>query len=594
MTKKTKKNNTFLYIILCIIIILLLTVFFTFPLVKNFKSTLPLSQITKEEPEKYNELFATDTLNNLYRLWLVKTQILKLKSPILDQYQNNIDGPHIEGISLWLFPLQIVSIPLSFIIGEIASYNFIYLLSYILAGLSMFLLVNFYTKNFIASLYSAIFFAFIPARILHSYGHSGALLFFIFPLTIYLLEIALNNKKWLTANIVASFFVLSAALGEWHWFIYLTALLIVFYFYKFLIIRFINKKKEYKKLIFSAIITFSGIIVGGIYLLFIQNTSLASSIAGGGRSIGEVNYYSPPIKNFVTNNIGAEKNIYLGWTNIILALFLLILLLTLPRQFRKNEKTRIWFYFILTILAMFFSLGTTINKLPVYLWLHQHIPFFDMIRVPARIKVVTTLSLSVLLGIFIAKIYEILIPLFDKNKLYKIAFYFLISIFILLNFFNLIDIRDQERNDSKTRFTVVESRTYSELNYYIKENCKDKKILYLPYYLDFEIMSTIYQYNTRQTETIMINGYTPTRPIEVKEFYEKWLKDLNQGIVKTDSLDKLKEIGVKYIALYKNIDKVSPSPFSSKLIIEKLRNDKYLENVFENNDGIIFKINEQN
>ena len=89
----------------------------------------------------------------------------------------------------------------------------------------------------------------------------------------------------------------------------------------------------------------------------------------------------------------------------------------------------------------------------------------------------------------------------------------------------------------------------------------------------------------------MLNGYTPTRPVEVAEFYKKWLKDLNEGTVKTEALEKLKEVGVEYIATYKNIDRVSSSSFSSTTILEALKENEYLEIVFEDNDGVIFKIN---
>lgn len=593
MKKNQKKNNLLWPIIFCVVIITILTIYITFPLIKNFNSSLPLSQVPKEVPEKYDYLFPTDTLNCLYRLWLVKTQVFNFKSPILDGYQFNINGPHTEGISLWLFPLQIIFIPLTFIFSEIASYNIIYLLSYIFTGLSMFFLVNYYTKNWVASLYSAILFTFIPARILHSFGHSGALLFFVFPLTIYLLEISLNNKKWLLANFAASFFIFSMALGEWHWCIYLTSLVVLFYIYKLLSIKFFYNKKHYKRLLISAIITFSGVIISGIYLIFIKYTNLSSSIAGEGRSLAEVNYYSPPIKNLLRNYTGSEKNIYLGWLNVVLAIILAFLLVALPKKLKKIEKSRIIFYFFILLLAIFFSLGTTINNPPIYSWLHKHLPFFDIIRVPARIKVVTTFSLSVITGLFIAKINELLLPILKKKTWYKIIFYLLVFVLIFINFFNLTDIRDSNAPDKKTKFSVMESRANSGLNQYLKTNTpKDKKVLYLPFFYINGSNSSIYQFNTRESETVMINGYTPTRPKEANDFYEAWLKELNVGIVRIESLDKLKEIGVEYIATYKNIDQVSDSTFSSTTITQSLKQSEYLEIVFEDNDGTIFKIHE--
>lgn len=101
---------------------------------------------------------------------------------------------HPDGVThpmLWVTPYpHLAGLPLSLLLGLVPAYNIHLLLSFVLSGLTAYLLVLYSTRNTVAALLGGLVFAIFPNRMAQSTAHFAQVVTYLFPLcALYLIKL---------------------------------------------------------------------------------------------------------------------------------------------------------------------------------------------------------------------------------------------------------------------------------------------------------------------------------------------------------------------------------------------------------------------
>ena len=175
----------------------LLTAILTYPVIKNMTGAI---------------MGTGDAWQVLYILWYTKQALLGGNPGMTMTYTNYIFYP--EGVpmifsSFSLFG-QLIGVPLQMLFGLAATYNIVWLLSFILAGYGAFLLVRYLTGNDTAAFVSGIIYAFSPYHFEQAQMHIGATTIEWIPFCALFLMKMFREKSLKSAFLAGVFFILVA------------------------------------------------------------------------------------------------------------------------------------------------------------------------------------------------------------------------------------------------------------------------------------------------------------------------------------------------------------------------------------------------
>ena len=293
--------------------------------------------------------------------------------------------------------------PITFILDLffplVAAYNLSILIHYSLAGIFLYLFLNEYNLNKIASFTAGLIFMFSGAMISHR-SHPNIIYGMVWiPLILLFLEKYRKSKRIEFVLIASIFYSISFFGSHPQIFLYSSMIILIFIFYYAFIY---NGWKNYSFL-FSLII-----FVVGFLIISVQSIPIYELIKNSSRASLDYNYFSSfsfspkmlpvlffpfifgnPFYQFqnVPTYFGSwnytEMIIYFGVTTIPLLVF---------GFFRKDKHKYIWIF--LLIFSFFLVLG---NHTPLYKLMY-HIPLFNKFRVPARNWFEFGLAFSILTG----------------------------------------------------------------------------------------------------------------------------------------------------------------------------------------------------
>ena len=136
-----------------------------------------------------------DAQQHMWLLWWTK-------KALLDLHINPADLTHLYYPSEPYHPMlivnpfvQLVALPLLLVAGPIAAYNMEFLLSFVLTGITAYLLCYYLTRNVGASFVGGVIFAFFPNKMLHSLGHLPQMTLYLFPLYVLFLFLLLEKPS---------------------------------------------------------------------------------------------------------------------------------------------------------------------------------------------------------------------------------------------------------------------------------------------------------------------------------------------------------------------------------------------------------------
>ncbi|MFH0789909.1 MAG: hypothetical protein V2B13_20145 [Pseudomonadota bacterium] len=246
-------------IILCLVLCLIAGFLFTWPLTLNFFSSIPYTLRPISGFERV-PLIPGDHLQSYYWYWLFSDNLFGDSALLTNPYEfNGPSGPMSSVYANFPFSLlYIIFLPL----GPIGAYNGLIILSFLLSGLSMFLLARTWTKDQWASLIVGLIFAVVPYRVSHiAGGQLTGYVFFLLPLGLFFVEQTLTTGR-LVYGSAAGFCLVLLSLMDPHT-SYLSALTVGAYLpSRVLLIRpiFLKEHREIKPLWPGL----SGAFIGGL------------------------------------------------------------------------------------------------------------------------------------------------------------------------------------------------------------------------------------------------------------------------------------------------------------------------------------------
>lgn len=312
-------------------------------------------------------------------------------------------GEHLLGQAILVFPLYFLTK------NPILTHNAFTFLSFVLAGIGMFLLSRKITDDFRASLISALIFAFLPWRIAHIDTinmHGNQWLPFV--LWAFHQFIETDKKKYLLYSIV--FYVLNFLCSIYHALMVTVALIIIFLY--LCASNFEVVKRKVMGLVAATIV--ASLLIVPTFLPYKQ---LADS-QGTKRKIEDaiklsadpLDYLRAPPWNRTWGGITTplenrysispgENRLFFGLMTFILAIY--------GAGTRKKEKKKFWnIYAVVAITAFLFSLGPFLHigwrkySIPLpYLIAYKLVPGFSAMRAPARFGAMVGLSAALLASI---------------------------------------------------------------------------------------------------------------------------------------------------------------------------------------------------
>lgn len=288
-------------------------------------------------------------------------------------------------------------------------------------------------------------------------------------------------------------------------------------------------------------------------MLILKSRTMDASIAGAGRSLGEVKLFAPRLADlFHLGGAHSEQIVYLGLVLLALALAGLILLAGgRPADSKGGMLASLWA--ALGLLAGLLSLGPNLPQLPLYDVLYRHLPFFNYPRVPGRLVIFTVIMLALLGGWALR---ELARPLYRRRGAVW-ALGLLLSALIVWDLWP----------PARTGICLIPppGRLEAAVRAALPEGPHDpQRLLGLPIWPGDSHQSSAYEFLVTRTRARLVNGYSPLVPRAYVSQVFFPLYPLDFGQVGSESLRTLQRLKVGLVAFYSDEEvytrKVSPFP----------------------------------
>ncbi len=386
-----------------VLLFALLTLGMTYPLVLHLGDSIP-----------------SDLGDPLYTVWVLAWDFHKLGDGLAGLWDANIFYPH-HGTLLYadsLLGLAFLAAPfLALGVSLVSAYNILFLLSFFLAGLSMYFLVVHLAKSRAAAVLAGFIFAFFPYRFAHI-SHLELLYMAWMPFCLLFLHRFFQRPSYKNLFAAAAFFVLQAMSCAYYGvhLAVVVALFIIFFGWR---TRLIVRASFWAKMGLLAVCSLA--VLGPLFYPYIRVHRQMLFV----RSLTIIKYYSAQLQHFLavppwnaiwgglTSSFGAQEwQLYPGIIPILLAAALFVLRPKstpttageIPGPLRLSDKFSLQFYGLMALLAFLLSLGPAIqifNEVILpgpYKILFSWVPGFQGLRVPSRLSVMMMLALAVLSG----------------------------------------------------------------------------------------------------------------------------------------------------------------------------------------------------
>ena len=331
----------------------------------------------------YGEAAAGDHLQLGWAFWLPGHQLERGAAPWADPYSFRPEAeaeaaPNLQG---WL--LGVPFWPLRHLLGNVWAYNLIVLLSFVAAGGIACWWLRALGLARAAALAGGLVFALAPYRVGQSTGHLLGLIAFLLPAVL----LALERRRFGWAAIALAAIPLS---GQIHLAMGAVVLALGYTWAR------VPRSDWWKAAAGAAVATATAVAV--------QQVVVAGSIAGGGRSFGQVRRYSAELSDFVTRGVGAgiEEYVFIGWLTPVVALVGLWAI--------RRRGGLAWFLGLSALIPSVLALG---GNLPLYEPLWRVLPPLRFARVPERLLPIACLAIAALAAFaldFVAQSHKVRVP----------------------------------------------------------------------------------------------------------------------------------------------------------------------------------------
>ena len=352
-----------------------------------------------------------DAMQHLWISWWTKYALIDLGiSPMQVDWLYYPDG--VIHPMLWVTPYApIAGLPLALFVGQIPAYNIHLLLSFVLSGLTTYLLVLYLTRCRTAAVLAGLVFAIFPNRMAQSTAHFAQAITYLFPLCILYLIRLKQQPNIRNTLIFGVLWGLGLLVNIIHIAYLLLPVLVVFIGYWLLSER-QGLRSGRTWLHLGLGLSIGGLISAPLLLPFAWYalTGKLDYLSQGGVldfSADLLAFFVPPathpilshwaeFKVFSERLIGAgnfrENTVYLGIVPIVLAVWAMW----------RSRANRIMPWLALCVGASVLSLGPTlkvgglVTDIPLPYAIVQYLPFYKWGRIPGRFNETIVLGLAVL------------------------------------------------------------------------------------------------------------------------------------------------------------------------------------------------------
>ncbi|MGC8479627.1 MAG: hypothetical protein ACP5M9_03090 [Candidatus Micrarchaeia archaeon] len=401
-----------------------------------------------------------DVYQSLWGLWWVPYSVFTLHSNpyitsmILYPVGANLATQTMTPLAGLLFaPLQAL--------GLAFEYNFLFITSFIIGGITMFMLAKYLVKDNYAAFIAGLIFAFSPVHIAQSYSHLQWTLTEFIPLFVLFFLLCIREKK---LNVVYGALggislVLVTFMGDIE-----QGIMMIFFAIVSIIILLVLERREIlrKSTIFNlGMVAIFFLIFSSPFIYWFSGAYNSSTISSANQLNGIANnmlysdtlasFFLPSYYNGIFHSASlsyfnqtyeltyqgvqysadvTEKIAYIGFTVLALALF------SLYHEYKKNRMLEIKYWIIIGVIFGLLALGPilqitdTSTGIPSLYSIYKAVPIFNVIREPGRFDFVVTLALAVLAAFGIKNLRE-KVHYVNKNILLSIIG---ISILILIEY----------------------------------------------------------------------------------------------------------------------------------------------------------------
>ncbi len=445
------------------------------------------------------------------------------------------------------------------ITNHIFTYNIQILASFILSGITAYILCFYLFKDSLVAIFSSIIFTFCPYHFVRTWQHLG--LSFIQWMPLYILSLLLlqKNKTFRNALFSALSFSLVMAFDLYYaYFMFVVTVLFVLFDYFY----YRNLKETFRLIKLISFSGFIALIIGSLDLyrtvkaiLNMQKLPLAHGVYGYVRpfedlfaqSARPLSYFLPAsvhplFGRFTEQFIGSglygtsltEHTLYLGWVPLLLGLAAFRRMKKMrkqssvlsPQSSDKEKDFHFWFFVFLAIAAWLFSqppwwklFGFNIYMPPFFMY-----RIAPMFRAYCRFGIVVMLAVAVLACFGLKFILEKF-----RTRKTKIVITSLFCGLVLFEFWNW------------PPYKVIDVSKVPAVYYWLKEQPGDFTIAEYP--LDIDGANEVYKFYQTVHEKKIINGTIPGT------YANKFAKTITE-LSKPNTAGVLKWMGVKYVLVH--------------------------------------------
>ena len=445
----------------------------------------------------------TDAPKYIFYIYYFKQSILQKRFPIPITKHFYPDGikPGYDGFPI---PYCVFGALIALLtnMNEIMIHNLLCIISLTFSGFSIYILINEFLRNRIASIIGGIVYMSSPYVLGEIViGHTNLMLLMWIPLVLLFFHKIIESPNRLRYSILFGLFLGLQIISSEQYFVYLSIILSIYSFFKFR--RILKLKKQFIKSVAISIITF--LLVSGWYIsYFVKEDKVKRT------------FWENRRKAFTINSLQDLQ--YIQKYPVLFFSFVgMILILCL----KKREFYPFIFIGIFTSLC---SLGP-FNQYAPYSILFKYWPFINAFRVPLRIVVFVLLSISIFSS------YLSLLILKEIKSIQRCVFLITVLLFLSIynrpSAFNKIDYFSQKEDNRLYREISLKNSNFSIIEYPNTYSC-------------------IYSYNVILHEKNLIGGCSSITPKNWNKFVGICHEDI-LNIEDENCKSLMKKYNVKYV-----------------------------------------------
>ncbi len=362
-----------------------------------------------------------DALQHLWSLWWTKKALLDLHtSPANLTYLYHPTGAYHPLLAVTPY-LQFLALPLLSLWGPVIAYNIEFLLSFILTGLTTYLLCYYLTGDKRASFVGGLIFAFFPNRTFHALGHLPQITTYWFPLYALFLFRLLRNPNRKNTFSCGIFLALSLLVNVMHIAYFIIPFTLLFFLYYWVVDRRLMSPRFLKGFLMALLL--AGLLTAPLFIPFVVDkfSGRLGNLSAGGTvnySADLLAFFTPSAGHPVFDKIGAARRlrqevlpfaptpqddetlVYVGFVALALGLW---------GSIKERKRGGLWVILGLTAallsLGPFLKMGGRVMLLEIGGWkggiplpygLVERLPFYEWGRTPARLAETTMFCLAIL------------------------------------------------------------------------------------------------------------------------------------------------------------------------------------------------------